>query len=136
MPPGALHQNAADFGTRSHSAIDRIIAGQPQPLSQVDADVRPVVEAFNAFLASENLALSPRGDTLVFSSKYGYAGACDAIGWRPDGSLVALDWKTSNAVYHAHGLQVRQPLPQPQPQPRPLPYPFLEASSSIAVYHG
>ena len=42
---------------------------------------------------------------MVFSAKYRYAGAMDAIAYR-DGSLVALDWKTSNGIYPEYALQV------------------------------
>ena len=34
---------------------------------------------------------------MVASELFGYAGEVDAIGRSKDGSLVVLDWKTSNS---------------------------------------
>ena len=49
-------------------------------------------------------------EVFVFSQKYRYAGAMDAVGWRqkPDGTktFVALDWKTSRATRSEYALQL------------------------------
>ena len=49
-------------------------------------------------------------EVFVYSEKYKYAGAMDAVGWRhlPDGtkSFVALDWKTSKASRAEYALQL------------------------------
>jgi hypothetical protein len=42
---------------------------------------------------------------MVYSAKYKYAGAMDAVAYR-DGKMVALDWKTSNGLYGEYALQV------------------------------
>ncbi len=44
-------------------------------------------------------------ETMVYSAKYRYAGAMDAVAYRK-GKMVALDWKTSNGFYSEYALQV------------------------------
>ena len=60
-----------------------------------------------------NCGLELHGDlseVYIYSEKYRYAGAMDAIGWRqkPDGTraFVALDWKTSKATRSEYALQL------------------------------
>jgi len=48
-----------------------------------------------------------QGDTVVYSKKYKYAGAADAIGRLKDGGkLVIVDWKTSNSLHNEYALQL------------------------------
>ena len=57
-----------------------------------------VMVAFTQWQSDTGIKLDKRGDTRVFSSTYGFAGAMDAFGWTPDNKLVAVDFKTSNGV--------------------------------------
>ena len=97
---------AGDFGTRAHDAIDHLIAGKRGKEVNIDLDVKPVVDNFWDWWVSSGVTLDPRGDTMVYSPRYGYAGALDALAMTPDGQLMVCDWKTSNSVYESHIIQV------------------------------
>ena len=97
-------QAAADLGTRTHDTIDRIIRGDTDGLV-VDEDCRQGVKNFWDWWSTSGFVLDPRGDSMVYSLKYGFAGAADAIGLNDQGDLVVLDFKTSGAVYDTHGIQ-------------------------------
>ena len=96
-------KQSADFGTRAHAAIDAIVKGG-EPL--VSDDIAPVVAGFRAWLAASGLTLSPIGDFPVYSRRYKYAGAADCLGCAADGSLVVLDFKTSNSIHGSYALQL------------------------------
>ena len=98
-----LHQ-AGHFGTLAHQAIDDAICGVPCSV-ELDRPLRNVVEGFAQWRESAGLRLT--GDSMVFSERYGYAGAMDALGiGRTDGSIAVVDFKTSNGIYDSHLLQV------------------------------
>lgn len=72
---------------------------------------RAVTAGFHKFVNTCGLELhGDLSEVFVFSEKYRYAGAMDAIGWRqkPDGTraFVALDWKTSKATRSEYALQL------------------------------
>lgn len=54
--------------------------------------------------SSQNLTFDPQGDTRVFSKKYGFAGALDAVGLDSEGRLVIVDFKTTNSVSSCAGV--------------------------------
>jgi hypothetical protein len=97
-------QSAADLGTRTHDTIDRIIRGETDGMI-VDEDCRQGVKNFWDWWSTSGFVLDPRGDSMVYSLKYGFAGAADAIALNEKGDLVVLDFKTSGAVYDTHGIQ-------------------------------
>jgi hypothetical protein len=97
---------AGDFGTRAHDVIDQLIAGIRGDDLSVDEDVKQVVKNFWDYWVESGVTLDPRGDTMVYSPRYGYAGALDALALSHDGKLMVCDWKTSNAVYDSHIMQV------------------------------
>ena len=99
-------RKAGDFGTRAHDAIDQLIAGTRSEHMKLDEDITQVVKNFWEWWVSSGVTIDPRGDTMVFSPRYGYAGALDALALTPDGQLMVCDWKTSNAVYETHIIQV------------------------------
>ena len=94
------------------------------------------INAFQSWRGQCSLDLNPAGDTVVYSTKYQYAGALDCIGKRKsDGKacgcwflewglfaccnharlchhtslqIVILDFKTSNFIHEQYALQVRQ----------------------------
>ena len=103
--PDDVKNAAADIGTRVHAAIDAIVCGAPPP-DDLAPDVAPAVEGFRRWFASSGLQLSPAGDFAVFSRTYRYAGAADCLGRAADGSLVVLDFKTSNSIHSSYALQL------------------------------
>eukprot|EP01113_Clastostelium_recurvatum_P008677 TRINITY_DN14118_c0_g1_i2.p1 TRINITY_DN14118_c0_g1~~TRINITY_DN14118_c0_g1_i2.p1 ORF type:complete len:183 (-),score=43.68 TRINITY_DN14118_c0_g1_i2:143-691(-) len=103
---------AADVGTRAHIVIDdHVIGGRAIDLSTMEPDVVPVMQGFDAWRKSCGLELLQR-DTIVYSTKHGYAGAMDALGRKlittkkDKGGLVVLDWKTSNQFSSDYAYQV------------------------------
>jgi hypothetical protein len=102
-------KTAADFGTRAHDAINDIImtGNMDIPIKEEDKDIAVVVEGFKRWYKQSGITLHPAGDTVVYSRKYGYAGAADAIGYRKeDGALLVVDFKTSNSVHSSYALQL------------------------------
>ncbi len=96
---------AAAFGTTAHDHIDRLVRGEV-PVA-VPPEVAPVVEGFKRWHAQSGLDLNPAGDTVVYSTKYGYAGALDCVGTRrSDGGLVIVDFKTSNSIHTTYAMQL------------------------------
>ncbi len=68
------------------------------------AEMKPVVQSFTTWRQYAGLDIQLT-ETMVYSGKYRYAGAMDAVAYR-NGQLVALDWKTGNGLYPEHLLQV------------------------------
>lgn len=92
--PEKVAGEAADIGTRTHEAIDKIIRGQ-EP--EIDHEIEPGVNAFLEWHSTSGIKLEP-GEIKVASKRYGYAGTMDGIGRRGK-DLVLLDWKTSSGIY-------------------------------------
>ncbi len=99
--PELVRTEAADFGTQAHVLIDQLIQGLGP---DIPPQFAPVVASFNAWRLGAGLEIRLT-ETMVFSDTHHYAGAMDALATR-EGALVALDWKTSNAVYPEYALQV------------------------------
>ncbi|KAK5576212.1 hypothetical protein RB653_007353 [Dictyostelium firmibasis] len=74
-------------------------------LENVPQKVENVKSSFELWDKLSGLKFEHR-DTLVYSNKYGFAGACDAVARKPNGELVLLDWKTSSSLSLNHALQV------------------------------
>jgi len=99
--PDQLRDQAADFGTQAHVLIEQIIQGlEPD----IPVEMEPVVQSFTNWRQDSGLDIQLT-ETMVYSGKYRYAGAMDAVAYR-NGQLVALDWKTGNGLYPEHLLQV------------------------------
>lgn len=99
--PEQVRSEAADFGTEAHILIDHIIQGlEPE----IPPEMELVVNNFSSWRMNADLDIRLT-ETMVYSAKYHYAGAMDAIAYR-NGKLVALDWKTSNGIYPEYALQV------------------------------
>jgi len=106
--PNQRRDLAVDFGNRAHSIIDELIKGiAPPPI--LDYKYRNLVLGFEKWKKESKLNLIAP-ETLIFSNKFKYAGAMDAIGIATgsDGKehLVAIDWKTTNELRPEHALQV------------------------------
>ena len=99
--PDRVRDEAADFGTQAHILIDAIIQGEAPDIPQ---EMVPVVNNFLGWRQHAGLDIQLT-ETIVYSAKYRYAGAMDALAYR-DGHLVALDWKTGRRIYGEARLQI------------------------------
>lgn len=100
--PKQVKDKAADIGTRAHAYIDAHIKGQTLPT--LDDDIKIVVGNFFSWLKESNIEIIS-GDTKVFSKKYHYGGAIDAIGFK-NGEWGLLDWKSGSFIHNSYALQV------------------------------
>lgn len=101
----AVKTSAADVGTRAHAVIDELVRGNVP--ERVEEDVAGVVSGFQRWLPQSGLRLDSRGDVVVVSHKYQYAGAADCIATvKGTGQRVVLDFKTSNRIYDTYALQL------------------------------
>ena len=99
--PDLVRDQAADFGTASHTLIEKIIQGE-EP--EVPPEFVQVVANFTAWRRKARLDIHLT-ETTVYSAKHHYAGSMDAVAYRGN-ALVVVDWKTSNGLYREHALQV------------------------------
>ncbi len=96
---------AADLGTIAHEYIDNHIHGKPIELDRENAG--PAVTAFETYLKWEKAYSVEFVETemLLVSEEYKFGGTPDAVGIVND-ELCLIDWKTSNAVYTDHLIQL------------------------------
>lgn len=103
--PDEIRDEAADFGTRAHDVIERILRAEAEEEEVVvPGDLRQAIENFMTWKARAGIEIA-LAETMVYSAKHLYAGTMDAFGWR-GGQPIALDWKTSNGLYPEAALQV------------------------------
>lgn len=100
--PDEVKNEAADWGTGAHQAIQDVIEGRHA--WDVPDIYQPALAAFNAFQA-EHAVTWLATEMTVWSDHLEVAGTVDAVGRTKDG-LVVFDWKTSKGLYHEHALQV------------------------------
>jgi hypothetical protein len=100
--PDEERDKAANFGTQAHLLIDGIIQGGDP---DIPPEMEPVVGSFLQWRHGSRLDIL-LSEQMVFSADHHYAGAMDAVAYRDDGALCALDWKTSNGLYPENSLQV------------------------------
>jgi len=67
--------------------------------------VKPIVEAAIKWVEQSGLKLVAL-EHVVYSPSLGYAGTVDAIFRKEDGSLVIVDWKTTNTVQPDYAMQL------------------------------
>jgi hypothetical protein len=103
-------EKAADAGSRAHSMVENAIHGL-DPLEGLPA-VEPEIheKAIKGFEAWESWSRVMHVDYLcteqpMVSEEYLYGGTPDAIGV-VNHQVALLDWKTSNAVYGDHIIQL------------------------------
>lgn len=103
----AERDTAADIGTLVHSLVEADIHQQPHPPIPPDLEQRVIsgYSAWRDWWAQSRLEIVATELQLV-STEHGYGGTPDAIGKDVHGRLVLLDWKTSNAVYPDHLIQL------------------------------
>ncbi len=106
--PDDVGKAAAEFGTTAHGVLDCLVKGDAPPVGALSSpELARVVDGFKRWHAQSGLDLNPAGDTVVYSTRYGYAGALDCVGKRRvDGKLVIVDFKTSMAVHSSYALQL------------------------------
>ena len=102
--PDRFRDGAAELGTRAHDAIDALVQGRDP--GTVASDIQPVVDGFRRWHEQSGLTIDPRGDTMVASNRYQYAGALDALATDADGKVHIIDFKTSNSVHSSYALQL------------------------------
>jgi len=119
--PIKRRDTAVEFGNKAHNIIDEIIKRDIEKIKsnqQATSILPPIIKsAENDFfiecfekwkIESKLTIIAP--ETLIFSKKFKYAGAMDAIAINtgPNGEehLVAIDWKTTNSLQPEHALQV------------------------------
>lgn len=98
---------AADVGTLVHTLVECDIKERPHP------DIPPAIEghvisaysAWRDWWRGQSFTIIATEVQLV-SELHRFGGTPDAIGCDADGKRVLLDWKTSNAVYVDHLLQL------------------------------
>lgn len=105
-------EKAADIGTLAHSMVEHSINGDDPEKAFEGATVpeEDKAKARNAF--AEYLEWAAQTDVKItaqemhlVSEEYKFGGTPDAIGMIGN-SLCLLDWKTSNAVYPDHAIQL------------------------------
>lgn len=106
--PDRVKDEAADWGTQAHNYIQSQIEIDIQNLNywaEAPREWHPVLSAFRKL--GVDLQIEWRAtEMVVWSPTLRVAGTVDAIGQLPDGSWVIFDWKTSNAFYPEHALQL------------------------------
>ena len=100
-------RKAANRGTAVHDVAERLLRdGQLVDLDTSiasDGYVDSLVKWHEAHGAAEWEIVAV--EAMLFSERHGYAGQCDLIAKRPDGTYVVADWKTSKAVFESHRIQ-------------------------------
>ena len=106
--PDAIRDEAAEWGTEAHKAIqeyiDYIIKDIGlriySPVSQIDT-----IKAFNTFAAERDIQWLAT-ELAVWDTETHTAGTVDVVGRLPNGHLWVGDWKTGNAIYKESAIQV------------------------------
>ena len=100
-------EEAADVGTLVHDTIEAKLHGDPLPEIPPDKKERvdSAMRAFESWREGRRLEIIATEVPLV-SEDYRYGGTIDAVGREADGRLVLVDWKSSNAIYSDHLLQL------------------------------
>jgi hypothetical protein len=102
-----VRDEAAAHGTAVHEAVANFLAAKSKDEGLIFTDfMYNIVSAFDSWITSMGLEIIAE-EVPVYSSKYLYAGTLDAIGVNKEtGTLVIMDWKTSNRLYPETALQV------------------------------
>lgn len=101
--PTEVKDAASNLGTRAHEMIDAYLT---HVQFAITPDLEPVLDGFQQWVEASDLALE-KTERMLLSRKFDFAGTCDYIGKRSfDGGVVVVDFKTSNAIYPEHAVQV------------------------------
>jgi len=101
----AIGRDAADVGTLVHALVEDHILGRESALAaDIDPRIRSGFEAYRSWERQSRLKIVAT-ETRLVSEAHQFGGTPDAVG-ELEGQLVLLDWKTSNAVYVDHLVQL------------------------------
>ena len=119
--PDQVRDQAADIGLRTHQLIESYLEAKKDGLTiaREDSGIPEIIrnwavnfldleKPFQAFVEWERQSRIEitMAEQRVYSPIHYHAGTMDAIGKRPDGKTVVMDWKTSNRLYPESKLQV------------------------------
>lgn len=99
--PDRIKDEAADYGTQAHHAIDAMLRGGQPEYSPL---IQPAIDGFLAWQAQAGIEIVA-SEIQVFHPTLRYAGSVDWVGWRGD-QLIVGDHKTSNGLWPEYGYQV------------------------------
>jgi hypothetical protein len=109
VDPFKVRDSAAGIGTLVHDALDHYCNGKDFDYSSTSFDdsvvVRNAVDKFDEFVRNNNIEFVETEAPFV-NEEYQYGGCFDAIIKDKDGDHFLLDFKTSNAVYSDHIVQL------------------------------
>jgi len=103
-----VRDKAAEAGTLAHAMVEASIKGEKLETPVTDPEIlQKAIAAFGAFESwiKGNRLKVVEQEMMLVSERHRYGGTPDDIG-ELDGVLCLLDWKTSNAVYSDHLLQL------------------------------
>lgn len=104
--PDVVRDEAAALGTTAHHAIDALISGSRTNTRGLPFQAKNVADGFLMWKEDNPDLNVERGETLVYSEKFRYAGELDSLARDSNGKLVVLDWKTSNSVQREYAMQL------------------------------
>ena len=100
---------AAAAGSLAHQMVEARLRAQPwKPAIPIDQELIDKARAgFDAYIAWERMTRIEfrHCEVSLVSAEHEFGGTLDAIG-EFEGSLVLIDWKTSNAVYSDYLIQL------------------------------
>lgn len=100
--PQIIKDKSANFGTITHSIIDKIIKKTPYTRFK---ELETVLMSYDHFI--ETSGLKPIcGDLKVGSKSLGYGGSLDAIFEDSSGNWTVVDFKTGSRIYETHAYQI------------------------------
>ena len=96
---------AADLGTRVHLWVERDLQGEVQDIPD---DIAPAIQAYRSWRASSDFTETAGLERMVYYAEppVCYAGTIDALFRLSDGTLGAVDYKTSSGIYESHMVQI------------------------------
>ena len=101
--PDQVRDEAADFGTLAHVAIDTFLSGDKDNVIFMQPGIDTALTNFKEWQDQAGLEIT-MSEQVVYSEQHRYAGTFDAIAKRGS-ELLVLDWKTSNGTYPEMALQ-------------------------------
>lgn len=95
-------QQASEFGSKVHSAIEAVVQGQELKL---EGDLSTIISNFSKW-SQNNIAEWVCFEKAIYHDDLKYGGTLDAIAKLKNGKTVLVDVKTSNSIREEYYLQV------------------------------
>lgn len=107
VEPDRVKDEAADWGTRAHEAIQMYMESKifDKPEPKYGKGLKKVVAAFKKFERGKGLVWMAT-ELTVWMPNWQVAGTVDAVAMDKDGNWWIFDWKTSNGFYYEQALQL------------------------------